>query len=143
MNSQILYSKIKLLRDWLKSQKYQSNVDLPQPIPWMNLEVATGIHIPSEPGFYIARLTKDFNIVYIGETDCLNRRIGFLRGAIKRGTAPHSGGRTLRKKFGADLFQFEICWLKTANDYTAKLFERYLVLSFYEEQKCIPIGNRE
>jgi len=143
MNSQILYFKIKLLRNWLKNQKYESNMELPQSLSWMNLKMATGIYISSEPGFYIVKLTKDSTIVYVGETDCLNRRIGFLKGAIKRGTAPHSGGKTLRKKFGADLSQFEICWLKTTNKYVAELFERYLVLSFYEREKCIPIGNKK
>lgn len=143
MNSEILYFKIKLLRDWLKSQKYESNVELPQSLSWMNLKEATNKYIPSEPGFYIVKLAKNSNIVYIGETDCLSRRIGFLKGAIKRGTALHSGGKTLREKFGADLSQFEICWLRTTNEYTAELFERYLILSFCEREKCIPTGNEK
>ena len=147
MDSKTLYPKITLLSDWLRGQKYKSNVELPRSLSWMNLERATGSYISAAPGFYVVKLVKapghGSDIVYIGETNYLSDRISALRATIRTGTVTHAGGGTLRKKLGADLSQLEICWLKTLNVYTAKLFERYLILSFYEEEGCLPIGNKQ
>ena len=147
MNSKTIYAKVESLYKWLKDQKHTSNAVLPRSFSWINLGDAIGSHVPSRPGFYVVRLRKppqdNSDIVYIGESDDLKRRIGFLRGAIRRGTAPHSGGKTLRSIFGANLSQFEIGWLVTANVYAAKLFESYLILSFYEEHHRLPVANKE
>lgn len=147
MNSETVYSKMELLYWWLNDRKLISNVILPKSLSWMNLEGATGRRLPSKAGFYIVRLRKSpkdgSDIVYIGESNDLKRRIGFLRGAIRRGTAPHSGGKRLREKFGTTASQFEISWLVTVNVYTAKLFERYLILSFYKDHHQLPLGNNE
>ena len=147
MDSETLYSKIVLLSDWLRGQKYESNVELPRSLSWMNLEWATGSHISAAPGFYVVKLVKvpspGSNIVYIGETNYLPDHISALRGTIRTGKVTHAGGGTLREKLGTDLSQLEICWLKTFNVYAAKLFERYLILSFYEENGDLPIGNKQ
>ena len=147
MNSKTIYAKVKYFYKWLKDQKLTSNAVLPKSFSWTNLGDAIRSHVPSRPGFYVVKLRKppqdNSDIVYIGESDNLERRIGFLRGAIRRGTAPHSGGKTLRTIFGATLSQFEISWLITANVYAAKLFERYLILSFYEEHHRLPVANKE
>lgn len=114
MNSKTVYSKIAIFFSWLKEQKLISDTILPKSLSWINLGEATGRHVPSRPAFYILRLksTKDDpDIVYIGESDNLERRIGFLRSAIRHGTSPHSGGKRLRKKFGSNLSQFDISWL--------------------------------
>ncbi|MFB0522312.1 MAG: GIY-YIG nuclease family protein [Candidatus Bathyarchaeia archaeon] len=143
MNSKSLYSRIVLLDNWLKNQEYKSHIELPQTLSWMELQAATGRHIPRTPGFYIVKLRDSSDILYIGKTDNLNRRISFLRGAIRTGTSPHSGGKRLRREMGADLSRFEIWWLETPNPQVASLFERYLILSFYEEQSSMPMGNAE
>lgn len=147
VNSETLYPKILLLSEWLRGQTYKSNVELPQSLSWMNLEWATGSYISPAPGFYVVRLVKSSghvsDIVYIGETTYLPDRISALRATIRMGTVTHAGGGTLRKKLGSDLSQLEICWLKTLNVYTAKLFERYLILSFYEGHGVLPIGNKQ
>jgi len=147
MNSKTIRSKVERLYKWLKDQKLTSNAVLPKSFSWINLGDAIGSCVPSRPGFYIVRLKQppqdNSDVVYIGESDNLERRIGFLRGAIRRGTAPHSGGKTLRSVFGATLSQFEISWLVTTNVYTAKLFERYLILSFYEEHHRLSVANKE
>ena len=147
MNSKTIQSKIELLYNWLKSQEFTSNIELTGAPSWLKVEHTTGVYVPYNPGIYIVRLKKPVekgsDIVYIGQTDDLNRRIGFLRSAIRSGTAPHSGGKRLRELFGPDLTQFEICWYKTTNVYAAKLFERFLIVSFIEEEERLPIGNKD
>lgn len=97
MNSKNLHSKIEILHNWLRNQGLVSNVQLVESVSWLDLEKATETRLPQTPGIYILRLKKPrksgSDIVYIGQTDNLNRRIGFLRGAIRSGTAPHSVGK--------------------------------------------------
>lgn len=148
MNSKTMYAKVEPFFKWLKTQKLTPDAALPKSFSWINLADAIGSQVPSRPGFYIVRRVRkppqdNSDIVYIGESNDLESRIDSLRGAIRRGTAPHSGGKTLRSIFGATLSQFEISWLVTPNVYAAKLFERYLILSFYEEHHQPPVANKE
>ncbi|KXB03304.1 hypothetical protein AKJ45_01975 [candidate division MSBL1 archaeon SCGC-AAA261F19] len=146
MDSSTVYSKIKALHDWLIGQKIQTGIKLEgETLSWMSLDLVTPKEIPNKPGFYVVRLKKSESpdIVYIGETNNLRRRVNFFRGAIRRGTAPHSGGKNLRSELGSELAQFEICWITAGDVYVAKVFEWYLVLSFYKEHNRLPIGNKE
>ncbi len=170
MDSTEIFFYIKKFYDWLsvdtnKLHKFK----LPNECNWQNLDEPIK-EIPTKcSGFYIIRKTieltykkpnpildeyfKKTDIIYIGESSKnLKNSISALKTSIRKSnkTKPHAGGVTI-SKFSVNKTHFEIYIIKTGDGekhmefggYLAKLFERYLVLTFFIVNSEKPIANKE
>lgn len=64
--------------------------------------------IPNRPGVYEVMLNGGDERLTIGRTDCLRRRLGYLRTALRTGSAVHSAGRRIHA--GEDVADVIVRW---------------------------------